>query len=362
MKYRVSHIKLRYLLLASIFVFGAVLVLNFGLRKTSLPFYQQQLDAAKLMQRCMDRLASAIEIDLPESGTINDPNRTGLIGIEYSPMTTTLGDLSAKRSATNPDFAALLVRWFHKMKLIPGDVIAVGCSGSFPGLILATICAAETMQLRPALISSVTASSYGANRPEWTWLDMEHYLNEIGLIHTRSNAASLGGARDVALEFDPEIKKLLYQTIERNNIPLIYEEDRALNVQKRAGIYEQYDVPKIFINIGGAQINVGDYALEQRLSPGLNQIRLKSSKAPRSMTEYFAGQQVPLIHLLHIDNILIENKLPVDPIPLSIPGKSAVYYRDSLTGAYKLLSILMVALAVIIIIVGKRQESSKLVV
>lgn len=353
MKYRESRIKMRYLLLASIFVIGAVLVLNFGQRKTSLPFYQQQLDAAILMQRCVDSLASVIEIDLSESGTINDPNRTGLIGIEYSPMTTTLGDLSAKRSATNPDFAALLVRWFHKMKLISGDVIAVGCSGSFPGLILATICAAETMQLKPVLISSVTASSYGANRPEWTWLDMEHYLNEAGLIHTRSNAASPGGARDVALEFDPEAKNLLHLIVERNNIPLIDEEDRALNVQRRAGIYQQHGAPKLFINIGGAQINVGDYALEQRLSPGMNQIHIKSKRAPHSMTEYFAGQSIPIIHLLHIEQIAIENKLPVDPIPLPSPGKSAIYYSQTISDIYKLLSLFMLILAVLSLMVGK---------
>jgi poly-gamma-glutamate system protein len=39
-----------------------------------------------------------------------DPNRTGLIGPEYTPLTTTVGELEAKRSTTNPNIAGYIVR------------------------------------------------------------------------------------------------------------------------------------------------------------------------------------------------------------------------------------------------------------
>ena len=39
----------------------------------------------------------------------SDPNQTGLIGYEISPLTTTLGNHEAKRTTTNPNIAALVV-------------------------------------------------------------------------------------------------------------------------------------------------------------------------------------------------------------------------------------------------------------
>ena len=39
-----------------------------------------------------------------------DPNHTGMVGQEYTAMTTTAGTLSNKRTATQPDFAAALAK------------------------------------------------------------------------------------------------------------------------------------------------------------------------------------------------------------------------------------------------------------
>ncbi len=72
-----------------------------------------------------------------------DVNRTGLIGLETSPITTTLGNLEAKRTTTNPDFAALLVRLLAEAGVKRGETIAVGASGSFPALIVAALSAAK---------------------------------------------------------------------------------------------------------------------------------------------------------------------------------------------------------------------------
>ena len=35
-----------------------------------------------------------------------DPNHTGIVGDEFTPLTTSLGDVEAKRTAANPAFAA----------------------------------------------------------------------------------------------------------------------------------------------------------------------------------------------------------------------------------------------------------------
>ena len=49
-----------------------------------------------------------------------DKNEIGLIGLEWSGITTTLGDIEAKRTSTNPDFAALLVKLFKEAGLKRG--------------------------------------------------------------------------------------------------------------------------------------------------------------------------------------------------------------------------------------------------
>jgi len=90
--------------------------------------YALKLQAAKIMKESIKvirdyKVENGLTID-----KITDPNLTGLIGEEWTPLTTTLGNLTAKRTATNPDFAALLIDLFIKAGLKRGDVIAMGVS------------------------------------------------------------------------------------------------------------------------------------------------------------------------------------------------------------------------------------------
>ncbi|MCK7480237.1 MAG: poly-gamma-glutamate system protein [Candidatus Moduliflexus flocculans] len=99
------------------------------------------------------------------STPLRDPNRTGLIGLEYAETTTTLGDLEAKRTSASPDMAALAVLLLREAGLEPGDAIAVGASGSFPGLALAVLSAARALDLDVALVASLGALLLGRQRP-----------------------------------------------------------------------------------------------------------------------------------------------------------------------------------------------------
>ena len=99
--------------------------------------YDLKITAASEMLECMDVIYNYRidnNIDFIE---LNDPNKTGLIGAEYTEITTTLGPLEVKRSTTNPDFAALMIELFSEADLEAGDLIAVGASGSFPALAIA---------------------------------------------------------------------------------------------------------------------------------------------------------------------------------------------------------------------------------
>ena len=72
-----------------------------------------------------------------------DPGKTGLVGEEMTVLTTTLGDLAAKRTACDPRWVPVMLRWFRKAGLASGDRITVLPSGSFPGFLLATLVAGK---------------------------------------------------------------------------------------------------------------------------------------------------------------------------------------------------------------------------
>ena len=104
--------------------------------------YALQLDARARMERCMEAVRGyREELGLPLSP--GDFHKTGLIGEEYTDITTTLGSIEAKRTAADPDMAALLVRMFSEAGLRSGDRVGAGFSGSFPSLNLAVLCACD---------------------------------------------------------------------------------------------------------------------------------------------------------------------------------------------------------------------------
>lgn len=77
------------------------------------------------------------ELGLPLSP--GDFHKTGLIGEEYTDITTTLGSIEAKRTAADPDMAALLVRMFSEAGLRSGDRVGAGFFRVFPSLNLAVL-------------------------------------------------------------------------------------------------------------------------------------------------------------------------------------------------------------------------------
>jgi poly-gamma-glutamate system protein len=329
---------------AAFLILLAVFTLNFAGRPVPVAEYRQMIAAARRVLSCQ----SVLFQEQAETQKAEDPNRTGLIGVEYSQITTTLGDLAAKRTSTQPDFAALLVRWFCQLGLQKGDVVAIGCSGSFPALILATICAAEVCELQPVLIASVGASSYGANCPEQTWLDLEQILFLHKLIAQRAQAASLGGSGDVAAGLTAEGQELLRQAVARNQISLIYQPDLVRNLAQRVEIYFKPGRPGVFVNIGGAQMNVGNYAAEKLLQPGLNFPAQHSTRPETALTNIFLNQGIPVIHLLHIEQLALENSLPIDPQPFPEPGTTAIYYQTR-SGIWWLAVVILAVCAGIIL-------------
>jgi len=279
--------------------------------------------AADSMQAAMEVLAAyRMEHGSPIDFS-TDINGTGLIGTFYSPTTTTVGNLEAKRTTTNPNMAAMLVDLLLEAGVEAGDFIAVGASGSFPALILAAVTAAQALDLRVGLIVSLGASQFGANLPELTWLDIEQILVDSGGPAVRTVAASLGGDLDVARDLSVDARTQLKETVETSGAFLIHESDLVRNVQQRMSIYQrEAEGARIaaFVNVGGAWANMGIDASILSAAPGLIQLGEFPDEENRGVMHAMAAESIPVIHLLNIRNLVGRYGLPWDPSPLPAPG------------------------------------------
>ena len=285
----------------------------------------------------------------------DDPNGTGLIGVERSMITTSLGSLEAKRTTTNPDFAALVVRLLRDAGVRRGDAVGVGASSSFPALIVATLAAAEAMGVEPLVISSLGASEWGANIPGFGWLDMEECLRRAGLAGSVPIARSLGGEGDAGLDMDPEGRALIESRILAGGAPFIGEPSLERNVAARMACYRESAGArplKAFINIGGSWANMGTDPEVLKIKPGLAERVFVPPPERRGVIQAMAGAGVPVIHLLNIRGLCERYGLPWDPQPLPAPGESRFsrlaaarsWPATALTAAYALVMLVLLAI------------------
>jgi poly-gamma-glutamate system protein len=285
----------------------------------------RQTAAAVVMARSLEsikalRLAKGLTID-----RALDPNQTGMIGEEFTPLTTSLGEVEAKRTSANPAFAAVLVKYLSDAGLRRGDVVAIGASGSLPALILATLSAARVLELEPIVIYSIGASMYGANLPGFTFVDMLARLRADGVLPYRVAAVSPGGDEDsgAGALFD-EAGTALMTEARRTTLPMVAGTSLAERIQWRIRLYDTTAAGRrvrAFVNIGGASANFGDTPESLKLSNGLLlRVAPVPSSPTRGLVFEFASRGIPVVHLLHVAGLARDNHLPYDPMPMPRSG------------------------------------------
>lgn len=279
-------------------------------------------EAEKIIFDC--RQSRGIQPENNES----DPNQTGLIGLENSSLTTTLGNLQAKRTATNPEMAALLVHLLKKAGVKRGEVVALGASASFPSLIIAGYCAARALDLQLLAIVSVGASQWGANHPEFSWLDMEDCLRQQGFNRHRLLAVAWGGQDDSGKEYPEEVRNRLLVVAGRLGLQFLQTGSLPERVGRHLDLFLSAAGRrkiKVFINIGGSSVNLGDDSSVLELQPGLTRVRVIPPAARRGLIQEMARRGIPVIHLLNIRKLAEIYGLPWDPRPLPPAGGRLVH-------------------------------------
>ena len=260
-----------------------------------------------------------------------DPNQTGVIGVEFSAITSTIGTLKSKRTAANPDFAAYIVRELIDHGYTKDDTVLVTMTGSFPGMNLAVLTALETLKIPSVRVASMSASSYGANQEDFTWLHMEDVLHLERKLRQRSDYVTLGGTGDVGGGLPEGGKWKLRRTAERLGYQVIEAKSlRSQSAQRRKlrGSPEKY---KLLINIGGNHAMLGKGPQGRELPGGWNDPRdfasVSGSGDFNGIIFEFLSEGVPVLNLLHIEDIAKSAGIPIDPQPLPKIGESPVYFE-----------------------------------
>jgi poly-gamma-glutamate system protein len=211
-----------------------------------------------------------------------------------------------------------------------GDIVAVGFSGSFPALNLATFAAAEALELKVIAITSVAASTWGANVPKFTWLDMERVLYRKRLVSQKSVAASLGGQEDRALARSKKGRRLLQEAVERNKVEILEAGSFDESIFKRMDIYQKLAEGKriaAYVNVGGGTASVGTVVGKELFKPGLNRRPSPAALSVDSVMSKFARDGAPIIHMVRVNDLAEKYGLPKNPRVMPAVGEGHIFTR-----------------------------------
>lgn len=323
-------------------------------------WYNEKMKAAQIAQKSMTHLKNKIYGEGTEIlDNINDPNETGLIGEEFTSITTDNGSLPIKLSTLNPNFAALVVQLLKDAGVEKGDNIAVCMTGSFPGLNISALAAMQTLELNPIVICSATSSSWGATNPEYTWLDMLTELNKANLISIKSVAASIGGNQDIGMALSTEGREKIANAIKRNHSDFINGDDLKANIEARLNIFnvQSKNKPiKLFVNIGGGVASLGSNLNGNAIPAGLNEkMKLVDIPDKRGVAFEMAKTKTPIVHLLNIEQLLKKYDLPLNPIPMQALGTGRLFFDKK----YNMTVLLLVTSLLLILIIGVAYQDRK---
>lgn len=311
-----------------LFLAAAACVIWLCGRRVRLPYADEMEEASRLHVRAVsavreERLARGYAL------AEEDVLKLGLIGSEYSAITTSLGSLEAKRTSQLPDMAALFVRLLREAGVKKGDTVGACFSGSFPGADLALLCAADVMGLKVICSAAVGASTYGANLPGYVLPEMIRTCVDAGLLSAGPQMVSLGGDSDEGrnmfgvLMGETEEIEAMQERLAEEGFTLLHFGTFEENVRYRM---EQMGEIAAFVNVGGNVLGIGNGDAALAFGQGLLKPAHPPLNAKSGLIERYLVRDVPVIHILNLKQLCAETGVPFDPAELPEIGTGGVYY------------------------------------
>jgi poly-gamma-glutamate system protein len=136
MRYRPSLRSIWTLVILGIVCYGLYLWAEQSRVEHKMPYYDQKMQAAGLMDQAL-RVLAEYRAETDRSESFGDPRLDMLIGQQFTTITTDFAAFEDKIAGANPNFAALIVDFLEQVGVKAGDQVAVGFTGSHPGVNLA---------------------------------------------------------------------------------------------------------------------------------------------------------------------------------------------------------------------------------
>jgi len=314
---------------------------------------ETKVKATKIMSNCLNELFKI------NSFNEEDIYQSGIVGVDSSLITTIFESDSkkiknSKIACTHPNFAALIVEMFQESQLSVNDPIAISMTGSLPGANLAVLSAAQAMNLKPIIISSIGSSAWGANKEDFSWLDIESFLFDNNLINFQSVAATIGGENDLGDNLSDKGIEIIENIIASKNIEFINNKSLSKNINDRINSYEKIyktNEYKAYINVGGGASSLGFGEGKDTMSAGIiypiEKDDIQHNGFNNSVSKYFLDNDITLINIKNIS--LLAKNVGLYPPDESIEINNGTLFY--IKGKYNLI-IIIICLIISILSIG----------
>jgi poly-gamma-glutamate system protein len=306
------NLNIRLLIAFGVLLIGTVLSESFFRKPQTLEFAGSMKQSVELTKKWFSLIGQLKK----EKGIKSDANSNVpynyMIGDEWSEITTSLGSLESKETSTNPDFSALIIRLLHEAGISKGDKAGVILSGSFPSLAVSVLAALQTMEIDALVMSSLGASTYGANQPDATWIDMEKALHKQGGLSYKSALVTIGAGEDSGIGISTEGLSIIKNAALRNDIELYVPGSLKESIDKRVELLKEKGI-SILINIGGNETAIGNCSHTLGIPNGLH-LKLNScTDETRGIIVRMNELGVPFINMLNIKDLAGQYGIAVSP-------------------------------------------------
>lgn len=307
-------------------------------------WFEQKLASAKLSARALTTLGELrARLGVPID-TVNDPNRTGLIGTQFSLVTQGRADLSDALTTTNPNFSSALVELLLAAGVRRGDTVAVDWDGTYPALNAQLLATCQVLGLEPVAVTALSSAMWGADLPGMLWLDCERELRRVGLWSFSSRLATLGGATDDGAGLSPEGRGMLAAAAESAGVELFVPGSTAEAVARREELHRG---SRALVVVGRPAVAFADPAV--RVRSGLLR-RWLPRMGSEGLVPRALGRRLPVIYLSDPTQLAVQFRLPVAPEPLPEPGRGRLFFeRRYSVGLAALLLLVLLGLLFVVV-------------
>ena len=262
---------------------------------------------------------------------------TTVVGVDFSELTTTLGNYAVKRSSENPVIAALMVRLLKDAGATLDSVLAINASGSFPGFLLAALSATTALGIETYVIASIGSSTFGANMPGNTIADML-LQDSVRALNFTLLAVTPGGSADRGPELAYEELERVALMLENHGIPFIRPENLAQAIALRKSLFNSVNTA-LLMNIGGSHASIGD-DVEVALMSGVIKPEPNMVFYDAGLVQHFLMSGKPVIQILNVNRLYESYDLVFDKNGHLLAGGDRLFQYTRLSPLVALLPIL----------------------